>query len=53
VLAKKQAFKGVAFYFQAANDHLRTFDYNIKPIKVPITVRPSDWYYLFRIEVGI
>jgi hypothetical protein len=53
VLAKKQAFKGVGFYFQAANDHLRTFDYNIKPIKVPITARPSDWYYLFRIEVGI
>jgi hypothetical protein len=53
VMAKKQAFKGVNFYLQVANDHLRTFDYNIKPIKVPITSRPSDWYYLFRIEVGI
>jgi hypothetical protein len=22
-------------------------------IKVPITARPSDWYYLFRLEAGI
>lgn len=52
-LARKQAFKGVNFYMQAANDHIRTFDYNIKPIKIPITSRPADWYYLFRIELGV
>lgn len=53
VLAKRQAFKGITFHLQAANDHIRTFDYNIKPIKIPITSRPTDWYYLFRIEVGV
>lgn len=53
VLAQRKAFKGVTFFLQAANDHIRTFDYNIKPIKIPITSRPTDWYYLFRIEVGV
>jgi hypothetical protein len=53
VLAQRKAFKGVTFYLQAANDHIRTFDYNIKPIKIPITSRPTNWYYLFRIEVGV
>ncbi len=53
VLAKKTVIKGANFYLQVANDHIRTFDYNIKPIKIPITSRPSDWYYIFRVEVGV
>jgi hypothetical protein len=53
VLAKKEVIKGANFYLQVANDHLRTFDYNIKPIKIPITSRPSDYYYIFRVEVGV
>lgn len=53
VLAQRKAFRGLTFSLQAANDHIRTFDYNIKPIKIPITSRPTDWYYLLRIEVGV
>ncbi|MDB5104404.1 MAG: hypothetical protein JWP91_2093 [Fibrobacteres bacterium] len=53
MLAKKELIKGANFYLQVANDHTRTFDYNIKPIKIPITSRLSDYYYVFRIEVGI
>lgn len=53
VLARKDVTKGVKLWLQVANDHLRTFDYNTKPVKVPITVRPKDWYYLFRLEFGL
>jgi hypothetical protein len=53
VLAKREVANGANIFLQVANDHMRTFDYNIKPIKIPVTSRPSDWYYLFRIEVGI
>jgi hypothetical protein len=53
VYAKKEVYKGAAFFLQVANDHTRTFDYNIKPIKIPITSRPADFYYIFRLEVGI
>lgn len=53
VLARKDVTKGVKLWLQVANDHLRTFDYNTKPVKVPITTRPKDWYYLFRLEFGL
>jgi hypothetical protein len=53
VLGKKELAKGASVYLQVANDHTRTFDYNIKPVKVPITSRLSDAYYLFRIEIGL
>jgi hypothetical protein len=53
VYAKKEFLKGATGFLQVANDHMRTFDYNIKPIKIPITSRPSDWYYLFRLELAI
>ncbi|MDB5049058.1 MAG: hypothetical protein JWO30_2129 [Fibrobacteres bacterium] len=53
VYGKKSVSKAAAFYLQVANDHTRPFDYNIKPAKSPITTRLSDFYYIFRIEVGI
>jgi hypothetical protein len=52
VLARKDVTQGVKIWLQVANDHLRTYDYNVKPVKVPVTVRPTDWYYLFRLEFG-
>ncbi len=53
VLAKRELLKGANLYLQVASDHLRTYDYNFKPIKTPITSRPGDWYYLFRLELAI
>lgn len=53
VLARRDLVKGASLFLQVANDHMRTFDYNIKPIKIPVTSRPSDFYYLFRIDVAI
>lgn len=53
VLAKKEINHGARVYLQVANDHTRPYDYNIKPSKAPFTVGPSDWYYLFRLEIGV
>lgn len=53
LLARKDVMQGVRVFLQVANDHLRTIDYNVKPVKVPVTVRPKDWYYLFRLEFGL
>jgi len=53
VLAKRKVVKGINLYAQVANDHLRTFDYNIQLSGQPVTTRMKDWYYLLRLEFGI
>ncbi len=53
VLAKKDLSKASRVWLQVANDHFRTSDYNIKPSTTAVTKGKSDWYYLFRLEMGI
>jgi hypothetical protein len=51
--ARRTLVDGVTLYAQAANDHMRHFDFTAKPSPVPATLKSSDWYYVFRLEVGI
>jgi len=51
--ARKQVSRGVSIYAQAANDHLRHFNFTATPAAIPATSRPSDWYYVLRLEFGI
>ncbi len=52
--ARKQVVQGLSIYAQAASDHMRPIDLDLKPFWVPITNRNGkDWYYLIRLEFGI
>lgn len=52
--AKKQLVQGVSVYVQVASDYLRGIDPQIFLFSDEvITARPSQWYYLFRLEFGI
>ena len=52
--AKKELMKGVSLYTQVASDYLRGIDYQLYFFSnETITARPSQWYYLFRLEFGI
>lgn len=53
ILVRRAVMKGISVYAQIANDHLRTFDYNVQLSGQPVTTRKSDWYYLVRLELGI
>jgi len=53
VYAKKQIVQGVSIYGQAASDWARGIDQNNVLTKLAITQKPSQWYYLFRVEFGI
>jgi hypothetical protein len=53
VLLKRNLYLGLNLYAQAASDHLRLQDYNSRRSAQPIVNRPSQWYYLFRLEAGI
>ncbi|MDB5103584.1 MAG: hypothetical protein JWP91_1273 [Fibrobacteres bacterium] len=53
VYAKRNLFTGLNLYVQAASDHLRLQDYNSRRSAQPVVNRPSEWYYLLRIEAGI
>jgi hypothetical protein len=53
ILARRAVVKGINLYAQVANDHLRTFDYNVQLSGQPVTTRMKDWYYLLRLEFGI
>jgi hypothetical protein len=37
-------------YAQAASDHFRLTDGSLRASNVPVTAKPSEWYYLFRLE---
>ena len=52
--AKKQLLKGISIYAQVASDYLRGIDPQLYFFSnETITSRPSQWYYLFRLEFGI
>ena len=53
VYGKKTITKGISIYAQAASDWVRGIDQNNNLTKLSITQRPSQWYYLFRLEFGI
>jgi len=53
IYGKKTIVKGVAIYAQVASDWLRGIDQNNVLSELSITQRPSQWYYLFRLEFGI
>jgi hypothetical protein len=54
VYARKRIYGGLRVHAQAANDHMRPTEYNLQPFWVPITNRAwKDWYYLFRLELGV
>jgi hypothetical protein len=52
--AKREVSRGLSLYAQAASDHLRPIDLDLKPFWIPVTNRNGkDWYYLIRLEFGI
>lgn len=53
VYARRTLTRGVSLYAQAANDHTRHFNFTATPAAIPATNRPSDWYYVIRLEFGI
>ena len=53
VYARKTITKGVAIYTQVASDWIRGIDQNNNLTRLSITQKPSQWYYLFRLEFGI
>jgi hypothetical protein len=53
VFLKKTLVPGLETYLQVANDHFRVQDYNAQPSYMPLTQRPSDWYYMLRFQWNI
>lgn len=53
IYAKRSLFTGLNLYAQAASDHMRLQDFNARRSAQPVVNRPSEWYYLLRLEFGI
>jgi hypothetical protein len=53
VYARRHLSQGLSLYAQAASDHLRHFNFTATPAALPATNKPSDWYYILRLEFGI
>jgi hypothetical protein len=53
VYGSRKIVNGVTVYAQAASDHLRHPSVGAINSYSPWTVRPQDWYYVFRLEFGI
>lgn len=53
VHAVKSIGKLAKLKVQAANDHLRLREFVLQQSEETLTRRPSHWYYLVRLEVGI
>ncbi len=53
VYAKKTVMPGLVTYLQVASDHMRGIVFDKTPEYDVITKGPGDWYFLFRIELGI
>lgn len=47
---KKTVVAGLEIYLQVANDHFRVQDVNAQPSFMPLTQKPSDWYYMLRFQ---
>ena len=52
--ARRHINSAISVYAQAANDYMRNFNSPYAtPAAIPVTSRPSDWYYIIRLEFGI
>ncbi len=51
--AKKSLIPGIRLYAQVASDHMRIIDFLSLPSNEPVFHKPSEWYYLLRLEYGI
>jgi len=52
IYAKKTIVEGMDLFVQAASDHMRILSFNAEPSDLPITRKPSQWYYLVRLQMG-
>jgi hypothetical protein len=53
VIARKEINRLLTVHAQAASDHLRLTDGKFNPSTIPLTGRPSEWYYLLRLEFAL
>jgi hypothetical protein len=53
VFARKSFNKIITAYAQMGSDHFRLTNADYKAVSVPLTTRPSEWYYLFRLEFAL
>jgi hypothetical protein len=53
VTGKKTVNRMMTVHAQAASDHLRLTDGKLAASSVPLTARPSEWYYLVRLEFSL
>jgi hypothetical protein len=54
VYASRKITEGVNVYAQIASDHQRhPTGPEVKPSLEPPTIKPSDWYYVVRVEFGL
>jgi hypothetical protein len=53
VYAKRIVNKSITVYAQAASDHFRLTDADYRVTPVPLTTKPSQWYYLLRMEFAV
>lgn len=52
IYAKKSIFEGLNLFVQVASDHMRVMSFNAEPSDLPVTRKPSQWYYVARLEMG-
>jgi len=52
VYAKKNLYEGLDLFLQVASDHMRVMDFNASPSDLDVTRKPSQWYYLARLQMG-
>jgi hypothetical protein len=53
IYIKKSLGKIMTSYLQIGSDHFRLTDADYKAVSVPLTTKPKDWYYLFRLEFSL
>jgi hypothetical protein len=52
IYAKKSLFEGLDLFIQVASDHMRVLSFNAEPGDIDVTRKPSQWYYLARLQMG-
>lgn len=53
VVARKDLYKGVSLYAQAANDHIRMLDQFSTPDFREFMVKKQDWYWAFKLAFAL
>jgi hypothetical protein len=53
VYTRRNIYRALDLHMQVASDHLRLQEYTADRNWEPLTNRPSEWYYLFRLEFSI